>query len=158
MQNGLDDRHFDVTLTHWGRVMHICVGNITIIGSNWLVAWSAPSHYLNQCWNIVNWTIRNKRQWKLNKNLFIFVQENGFENVWKMAAILSGPQCVNVLWVCGRRYSPVSESRTLVNHRITHTLKQPISHNQSCLYVTVVALTSLVTLGIVNLALTRLWQ
>ena len=25
----------------------------------WLVAWSAPSHYLNQCWNIVNWTLRN---------------------------------------------------------------------------------------------------
>ena len=22
----------------------------------WLVAWTAPSHYLNQCWNIVNWT------------------------------------------------------------------------------------------------------
>ena len=25
-----------------------------------LVAWTAPSHYLNQCWNIVNWTLRNK--------------------------------------------------------------------------------------------------
>ena len=24
-----------------------------------------PSHYLNQCWNIVNWTIRNKLQWIL---------------------------------------------------------------------------------------------
>ena len=23
----------------------------------WLVAWSAPSHYLNQCWNTVNWTL-----------------------------------------------------------------------------------------------------
>ena len=23
----------------------------------WLVAWTAPSHYLNQCWNIVNWTL-----------------------------------------------------------------------------------------------------
>ena len=22
----------------------------------WLVAWLAPSHYLNQCWDIVNWT------------------------------------------------------------------------------------------------------
>ena len=29
----------------------------------WLVAWSVPSHYLNQCWNIVNWTLRNKLQW-----------------------------------------------------------------------------------------------
>ena len=27
---------------------------------SWLVAKSAPSHYLNQCWNIVNWTLGNK--------------------------------------------------------------------------------------------------
>ena len=29
--------------------------------NNWfrkrLVAWTAPSHYLNQCWNIVNWAL-----------------------------------------------------------------------------------------------------
>ena len=25
----------------------------------------APSHYLNQCWNIVNWTLGNKLQWNL---------------------------------------------------------------------------------------------
>ena len=37
----------------------------------WLVAWSAPSHYLNQCWNIVNWTLRNKveRNFNLNSNI-----------------------------------------------------------------------------------------
>ena len=35
------------------------VGNLTSIYSgNGFVAWSAPSHYLNQCWNIVNWTMR----------------------------------------------------------------------------------------------------
>ena len=34
----------------------------------WLVAYSAPSHYLNQCWFIVNWTRRNKLQWKFNQN------------------------------------------------------------------------------------------
>ena len=55
-----------------------------------------PSHYLNQCWNIVNWTLRNKLQWNLNRNSYIFNQENAFENVvWKMVAILSRPQCVN---------------------------------------------------------------
>ena len=41
------------------------------------------------------WTTRNKLQWDFNRNLYIFVQENAFENVvWKMAAISSRPQCV----------------------------------------------------------------
>ena len=64
----------------------------------WLVTWLAPSHYLNPCWNIVIWTLRNKLQWNLNRNSNIFMQENIFENVvWKMAAILSRPQCVILL-------------------------------------------------------------
>ena len=55
-----------------------------------------PSHYLNQCWNIVDWTARNKLQWNVNRNSQISIQENPFENVvWKMAAILSRPQSVN---------------------------------------------------------------
>ena len=41
----------------------------------WLVAWSAPSHYLNQCWNIVNWTLRNKLQWNFNRSSNIVIQE-----------------------------------------------------------------------------------
>ena len=56
------------------------------------------SHYLNQCWNIDNWTLRNKLQRKRTWNLYIFIQENAFENVvWWMPAILSRPQCVNLL-------------------------------------------------------------
>ena len=30
-----------------------------------IFAWSAPSHYLNQCWNIVNSNLRNKLQGNL---------------------------------------------------------------------------------------------
>ena len=79
--------------THRGRVTHICVCNLTIIGSD--NGLSAPSHYLNQCWNTVNWTPSNKLQWNVNRNSYIFIQENPFENVvCKMAAILSRPQCV----------------------------------------------------------------
>ena len=53
-----------------------------------------PSHYLNQCLNIVNWTLSNKLQRNFNWNSNIFIEENTFENViWKMAAILSQPQC-----------------------------------------------------------------
>ena len=60
----------------------------------WLVAWPTPTHYLDQCWDIVNWTLRNKLQWNLNRNSHIFIQENAFENVvCEMAAILSRPRC-----------------------------------------------------------------
>ena len=37
------------------------------------------SHYLNQCWKIVYWTLRNKLQWNPNRNSYIFIQENAFE-------------------------------------------------------------------------------
>ena len=36
-----------------------------------------PSHYLNQCWDIVNWTRRNKH-WNFIWNSYIFIQENAF--------------------------------------------------------------------------------
>ena len=40
---------------------------------------------------------RNKLQWNLNKNSCIFIQEDALENViWKIVAISSRPQCVNV--------------------------------------------------------------
>ena len=54
-----------------------------------------PSHYLNQCWNIVDSNIGNKFQWNLKRNPYIFIQENTFEYVvWQMAAVLSRPQCI----------------------------------------------------------------
>ena len=61
----------------------------------WLVAWSAPSHYLNQCWIVVKWTLRNKLHLIFNRNFNIFIQENAFESVVCEIAILSRPQCVN---------------------------------------------------------------
>ena len=65
--------------------------------------WSVPSHYLNQWWNIVNWTYRNKLWWNFNRNSYIFIQENAFETgVWEMAAILSRPQFVN--WIYWKPY------------------------------------------------------
>ena len=51
-----------------------------------------PSHYLNQCWNIVNST-----RCKFNRNSCIFIQENAFENVvCKIATTLSRSQCINI--------------------------------------------------------------
>ena len=58
-------------------------------------SWSAPSHYLNQFWNIVNSNIRNKLHLNLKRNSYIFIQENVFENVvCEIAAILSRLQYV----------------------------------------------------------------
>ena len=80
-------------LTHWGRVTHICVSKLTIIDSD--NGLSLPSHYLNQCWNIVNWILRNKLQWNFIWKSDIFIQENALENVvCEMASILSQPQCL----------------------------------------------------------------
>ena len=45
----------------------------------WLVAYSAPSHSLNQCWLIVNWTLRNKLRWNSNQNTEVFIHENASE-------------------------------------------------------------------------------
>ena len=56
---------------------------------------SEKNIYLKQCWNIVYWALRNKLQWNLNRNSYIFIHENTFENViWKMMSILSQLHCV----------------------------------------------------------------
>ena len=36
----------------------------------------APSHYLNQCWLIVNWTHMSKLQWNFNQNTKLFIHKN----------------------------------------------------------------------------------
>ena len=47
--------------------------------ANVIVAWSAPSHYVNQCWNIVNCTHRNKLRRNFNRNTNIFIHEMGLK-------------------------------------------------------------------------------
>ena len=50
-----------------------------------------PSHYLNQCWIIVNPKLRNKLQWNINQNTKIFIHENVCEiTVFEMAVICPG--------------------------------------------------------------------
>ena len=67
--------HRAIILTHWVRVTH---------KHHWfrwlLAAWSASSHYRDQCWNSVNSNHRNKLLWKLlwKRNSYIFIQENAF--------------------------------------------------------------------------------
>ena len=71
-------------LTHWGRVTHICVNKLTIIGSD----------------NDLSLGLRKTFRWNFKRNSYIFIQENSFENVvWEVATILSRPQCVNRMWL-----------------------------------------------------------
>ena len=60
---------YQICLTHWGRVMHICL----------LPDRCQLSHYLNHCWNIVNWNCRYKLQWNFNRNSCIFIEINAFK-------------------------------------------------------------------------------
>ena len=78
------------------RPLTPCVSQLYMVPRHLQLVWSAPSQYPNQCWNIVNWTLGNKLQWNFNRNLYIFIQENAFENVvWKMAAISLGLNVLN---------------------------------------------------------------
>ena len=69
-------------LTRRGQMTHICVRKLTNIGSDdglspgrcQAIIWTSTA-------NIVYWTLRNKLQWNLNRNSYIFIQENAFENV-----------------------------------------------------------------------------
>ena len=55
--------------------------------------YSVASHYINQCWLVVNWTHRNKPRWNLNQQITVFVQENDYGNiVHKVTTIFFRPQ------------------------------------------------------------------
>ena len=82
---------------HLPLVPHICISES---GQHWfiwwLVAYSTTSHYLNQCWVIINWILRNKLHWNVNQNSRLFLPKIALENiVWGMAAILSRGRWVN---------------------------------------------------------------
>ena len=85
------------TLTHWGRVTHICVSNLTIIGSdNGL----SPDRRQAIIWTnsgiLLTGPLGTNFSEILIQNSKSFIQENAFESVvCEMAAILSRPQCVN---------------------------------------------------------------
>ena len=81
-------------LTHWGRVTHICVGKLTIIGSdNGLSPGRRQAIISSNARFLLIGPFGTK--FNFNQNPYIFIQENAFQNVvWKMAAILSRPQCV----------------------------------------------------------------
>ena len=78
----------------------MCICNQTIIGSDNGLSPGRRQATISTQPMPEYWTLRlrNKLQWNLNRNSYIFGQENAFENVVsKMVAILSRPLCVK-LW------------------------------------------------------------
>ena len=81
-------------LTHWGRVTHICVSKLTIIGSdNGL----SPERRQAIIWTNAGILIIGPLGTNFSRNSNIFIEENVIENVvCEMAAILSRPQCIKM--------------------------------------------------------------
>ena len=85
-----------VLLTHWGWVTHICIrwmGHPRAVD----IACLVPSHYLNQCWQIINQTLSSMLQWNFPWNSKVYVQEDAFKNICKIVSILSWTQCVKTV-------------------------------------------------------------
>ena len=106
-------RVYFLVLTHWGRVAHICVSKLIIIGSD--NGW-APGRSQAIIWtSAVILSIQNSEinlQRNLRGNWNIFIQENIFENVVsKMVVVLFRPQCAKILstmYLCNRVLSEMS--------------------------------------------------
>ena len=83
--------HVCSILNHIPLVPHICVSESGQYWLRWwLVAYSAPSHHKNQCWVIVNWTLRNKFQWNVLK-----IQNFPFMNMHlKISSVTWRPFCL----------------------------------------------------------------
>ena len=95
------DRTHGPALTHWGRVTHICVSKLTTIGSdNGVSPGQRQAIILSNAGILLNWTVgTNFSEIFSEIDTFSFKQMRLKNVVWKMAAILSRPQCVKK-WLC----------------------------------------------------------
>ena len=123
------------SLTHWGRVTHICVGRLAIIGSD---------NGLSPEWRqAIMWTnagillfvpLGTNFGEKFNRNSNIFIEENTFENVVCEMFISSrprckpfsaGPVCIQTLplsSLCQQVTQHLTISRHAVNWKISNVL------------------------------------
>ena len=125
--------------THWGRVTHIYVGNLTIIGpDNGMSPDRRQAIIWTKCWDIVNWSLRNPFQWDLNRNSYIFFQETAIENVvCEMLSSSSRPRCVKKGFKCHHDWFVPSISFTfdclIENAETKHQWTSSIRVSNSCL-------------------------
>ena len=84
--------NFEWFWTHCGWLKHVCVGNLTIIGSDNGLAPTCSRQLAiiwTKCWNIVNWTLGNKLQGNFYQNKTFSFRKCIWKRffVCKMAAI-----------------------------------------------------------------------
>ena len=103
-------------LTYWGHVMHICVSKLTIIGlDNGLL----PDRHQAIIWtndrSLLIGRLGTNLNWFFFPISYIFIQENAFENFWKMASVLSRPQSVKALLHIAYRIVSISSMTKWMN-------------------------------------------
>ena len=76
-----------------------------------------PNHYLNQCWNIVNWTLRNKLQSEI---LIKFVHFHWWKCIWKGFPTKWQPFCL------GLNVSKVSAIKRVLSSWLSLTCNNPV--------------------------------
>ena len=111
-------------LTHSGQVTHICVCKLTIIDSdNGL----SPERHQAIIWTNARFLLIRPLETNFSEiliEIYIFLlKKKAFENgVWKMASILSQPQCVNSMSPVGAhiRCWTGSSGRSAANHNRTN--------------------------------------
>ena len=134
------EKAFYSQLTHWGQVTHICIHELTIIRSD--NGLSPGRHQTiirtNAGISLIGSLETNFREILID--IYIFIQENAFEIVvWKMAAILSRPQCIKwsscpcdiynrecVIWCQGRCSQKADELFNLRTLKISMLYKYHI--------------------------------
>ena len=94
--------------TPWGWVTHICIGKLTIIGSdNGLSHGRLPSHYLKQYWNIYLYIyILNGLLGRYLSEILIGVQMFSFKEMHlKMSSVKWHPFCLGLNMLTANRCS-----------------------------------------------------
>ena len=92
-------------------------------------SWLAPSHYLAQCWQIVNWTHRKKRQRITNQNTTTCIHENALENVVCKICLFYSSLCV-LRGACRTLHCNWMASRN-VRSRLRYNLAVELSYETS---------------------------
>ena len=86
----------------WGQSQEHSVQKCTETALT-IQAFSAPSHYLNQWWLLVNRTLRNKPYWNMDQNTVIFLHGHALEN---MCNTWCRPYCLHLNMLIGLMSHP----------------------------------------------------